>query len=209
MMKSLIQLSFLLIVLSNFAWAQNVQVSVFILDNRKNNPLSDTIYHNANRPLTWDDFQGQPDEASEAGAVTASGFAYTANIRSSSKIFKLNIFIYTFFNKKNSWKKPKIMSDYHLRHEQLHFDITRIAAQNFRTMLLAANFTRENYSQLLKSVWQKAQSSWHVMQTAYDEETKHSIRKKDQRRWNSFVEEEIKKLYPPQTKETAYVKPTN
>ena len=101
------------------------------------------------------------------------------------------------------------MSDYHLRHEQLHFDITRIAAQNFRTMLLMSTFTKENYSQLLRHVWQKAQESWHVMQTTYDEETNHSIRKRDQRRWNSFVEEEIKKLYPGYNRETALLIPTS
>lgn len=206
MIKTFIRIFTLLFFINNIAVAQpKVQVSVFIIDNRKNLPQSDTIYYNGDRQLNWADFRGIPDVKADAGAVTASGFAYTANIRSSSKLFRLNIFIYTFFNKKNSWKKQNIMSDYHLRHEQVHFDITRIAAENFRTMLQTSNFTKENYSQLLKHVWLKAQDGWNMMQTAYDEETNHSIRKKDQKRWNNFAEEEIKKLYPQYYKETAYI----
>lgn len=197
-MKKLISLLIVLFCFGNgtLLAQPKVQVSVFILDNRKSYEAGDTIYYNGDRSLTWADFRGTPDLNSDAAAVTASGFAYNASVRSNSKIFRLNIFIYTFFNKRNSWKKNNIKSDYHLRHEQVHFDITRIAAENFKTMLNDVTFTPGNYLELLRHVWSKAQDSWNMMQDAYDEETNHSIRKQDQRRWNVFAEEEIRKLYP-------------
>ncbi len=184
----------------------DIEINVLIQDNKRNNPLSDTIYHSTNRMLTWKDFQGEPDHSRDAGAVTASGFAYTADLRRTGNSVKLRIWIYTFFNKKNSWKKPKIMSPYHLRHEQVHFDITRLAAQSFKSMLQSANFTRGNYKQLLKHIWVKAQEGWIFMQTMYDKETVHSISVKQQKKWNIFVEEEIRRIYPGNSRETSYIK---
>ena len=164
------------------------------MHNKTNHENSDTIYYNVNRNLTWSDFKGKPDNNHFGGAVTASGFAFDAQMDMVEKEINLTIWVYTFFNKKFSWKKPNINSDYHLLHEQRHFDITRISAEKFCNELVKANFTINNYKKLLPSIFDAVFNEHTVMQRDYDRETQHSINIKEQLRWNNKIAEEIKKL---------------
>ncbi len=159
-----------------------------------NKENSDTIYYNVNRNLTWSDFKGVPDNNHFGGAVTASGFAYDAEMAMTEDGINLNIWVYTFFNKAFSWKKPNINSDYHLLHEQRHFDITRISAEKFCNELVKVNFTLNNYKKLLTSIFDKVFNEHTAIQTEYDKGTQHSINIKEQLRWNYKIAEEIRKL---------------
>ena len=100
----------------------------------------DTIYYDFNRTLKWTDFKGKPDENYFAGAVTASGFAFDSQVDFDGTNIFLNIGVYTFFTKNDSWKKPGINSDYHLLHEQHHFDITRMGSENFINEIKEGSF---------------------------------------------------------------------
>ena len=77
------------------------------MHNKANQENSDTIYYNVNRNLTWSDFKGVPDNNHFGGAVTASGFAYDAKMNMVEDEITLNIWVYTFFNKRSSWKKTQ------------------------------------------------------------------------------------------------------
>jgi hypothetical protein len=186
---------FLYITLGIFSasFAQKIHVNVHMPDktNREN---GDTIYHDANKKLTWSDFKGIPDNNHFGGAVTASGFAYDAEMNMIDNEINLDIWVYTFFNKKFSWKKPSINSDYHLLHEQHHFDITRISAEKFCHQLAKANFTINNYKKLLPSIFDGIFDEHAAMQKDYDTQTQHSINTKEQLRWNDKIAAEIKKL---------------
>ena len=174
-------------------FSQKVFLKVSI-ENKISNPANDTIYYSTNRLLTWDDFKGVPDYNSPGGAITASGFAFNANMNMIGKDIYLNIGVYTFFSKKNSWKKPNINSSYHLVHEQHHFDITRISASKFCDELLEANFTVTNYSKLLSALFDKAFNENKALQEKYDNETRHSINTSEQLKWNDKITAEIKSL---------------
>src|SRR5438128_2444353 len=115
MNKILLFLSFLIV--SSSVFSQKVLVNVFMQD-KVASAKSDTIYYDLNKKLSWSDFKGKPDPNHFGGAVTASGFAFDADIRIQGKVIYLNIGVFTFFNKKSSWKKSNINSDYHLLHEQ-------------------------------------------------------------------------------------------
>ena len=125
------------------------------MENRKTSTGSDTIYYDFNRSLKWSDFKGKSDQNYFAGAVTASGFAFDSQMDFDGTNISLNIGVYTFFAKNDSWKKPQINSDYHLLHEQHHFDITRIGSEEFINELKKAHFTRDNYTTLLTSIFNK------------------------------------------------------
>src|SRR5688572_27697437 len=142
---------FIFLIISSVSLAQKIRVNVQ-MHNRTNQENSDTIYYNVNRNLTWSDFKGVPDNNHFGGAVTASGFAYDAEMTMAENEINLNIWVYTFFNKRYSWKKPHINSEYHLLHEQHHFDITRISSEKFCNELVKANFTLDNYRKLLPSI---------------------------------------------------------
>lgn len=174
-------------------FSQKVLVNVF-MENRVAKPTSDTIYHDVNKKLTWKDFKGEPDTKHFGGAVTASGYAFDADIKMEGKIIYLNIGVYVFFNKSQSWRKPGITSDYHLLHEQVHFDITRLGAENFIEELVKSKFTKENYNQVLDSVFDRSYRENIALQEQYDRETQHSINRGVQLQWNDKIAAEIKKL---------------
>jgi len=173
--------------------AQKIILKVFI-DNRTASSQNDTIYYDINRPLTWADFKGAPEINHPGGAVTASGFAFDAKMNMTGNTVYLDIRVFTFFSKHNSWKKPNINSDYHLLHEQHHFDITRIYTQKFNDELLKANFTVNNYNKLLSSIFNKIFEENNAFQKKYDDETQHSINTKEQLKWNDEIEKEIKNV---------------
>jgi hypothetical protein len=164
------------------------------MEDRLAKPSSDTIYHDVKTRLTWNDFKGVPDTKHYGGAVTASGYAFDADIKIEGKIIYLNVGVYVFFTKSQSWKKPNINSDYHLLHEQVHFDITRLGAENFIKQLVNSKFTKDNYNQVLDSVFDRSYNENIAMQDQYDRETQHSINRQVQLKWNDRITEEIKKL---------------
>ncbi len=117
-MYKLIFFLFIFFVIASSSFAQKIRVNVS-MRNIFNHENSDTIYYSVNRNLTWSDFKGIPDNNHFGGAVTASGFAYDAEMNMFENEINLNIWVYIFFNKRSSWKKPNINSGYHLLHEQL------------------------------------------------------------------------------------------
>ena len=154
-------------------------------------PESDTIFYNFNHKLKWADFKGKPEENYFAGAVTASGFAFDSQMDFDGRNMYLNFGVYTFFSKNDSWKKPQINSDYHLLHEQHHFDITRIGSQNFIAEIAKAHFTKQNYNTLLTSIFDKVYKENTEMQHRYDKETRHSLDVKKQLEWNNKIAAEV------------------
>jgi hypothetical protein len=182
-----------LIFLSVCSSAQKVLVNVF-MEEKVTRTASDTIFHDMARRLSWNDFKGKPDNNHFGGAVTASGYAFDADIKLEGKIIYLNIGVYVFFNKSQSWKKPNINSDYHLLHEQVHFDITRLGAESFIKQLVNSKFTKDNYNQLLDSIFDKSYNENIAMQQQYDRETQHSINRNIQLKWNDRISEELSKL---------------
>ncbi|MEO6456067.1 MAG: hypothetical protein ABIN97_18445 [Ginsengibacter sp.] len=192
----MIKLLSVLILIFSFsvpAFSQKVFVTVTI-DNKVADTKSDTIYYNINRPLTWDDFKGVPENNSPGGAITSSGFAFSANMNMVDNNVYLNLKVYTFFSKKNSWKKSNISTAYHLLHEQHHFDITRIGAQKFYNELLKANFTLANYKNLLTSIFNSSFEESRLFQERYDRETRNSIDTTVQMQWNEKISQEIKSI---------------
>jgi hypothetical protein len=173
--------------------AQKIILKVCIY-NKVAAPQSDTIYYDINRPLTWADFKGVPDNRHAGGAITASGFAFDAKMNMIANKVYLDITVYTFFCKHNSWKKPNINSSYHLLHEQHHFDITRLCAEEFVKEIAKSNFTRDNYQKGLVAVFDKVNTQSADLQRAYDTETNHSINQEAQFRWNDKIDAAIKKL---------------
>jgi hypothetical protein len=164
------------------------------MENHLNKALSDTIYYDFNQKLNWKDFQGTPGTQPYIGAITASGFAFHSSMDYSNNILKIRIGIYSFFTKHDSWKKKDINSDYHLEHEQHHFDITRLGAQQFLEEIQKADFNLKNYRQLMNSIFTKVYDENIEMQQKYDRETKNSMDVQKQLEWNKKITEKIKAL---------------
>ena len=178
---------------AHHTFSQKIVVNVF-MQNKKTAPGGDTIYYDLNRKLTWKDFQGKPDTSSFAGAITASGFAFNSQMNFDGRNIDLAIGVYSYFTKHDSWKKAGIHSDYHLLHEQHHFDITRLGSEKLIEELRKAHFTRTNYNALMNSIFDKVYNENLALQQQYDGETRNSIDVKKQIEWNARIAAEIKKL---------------
>lgn len=179
--------------LSVKGFTQKVVVDAAI-ENKVAGENSDTIYYDFKRPLTWDDFKGVPDYNNPGGAITSSGFAFNAQMNMENDVIHLSVRVYTFFSKKRSWKKPGINSDYHLLHEQRHFDITRLYAQKFCNELAKADFTAANYNKLLTSLFNTSFTESNDLQQRYDDETQHSIKTAEQLKWNDKIGQELSRM---------------
>lgn len=175
------------------SFSQKVVVNVR-MDNRVNSPKSDTIYYDVKRQLTWDDFKGAPDMNHHGAAVTASGFAYSWNGENDGETLTLNISVYTYFTKSASWKKSMVNNEYHLRHEQHHFDITRLGAEKLVQELKKTSFAISNYKSLITSIFNKVYDENIALQNDYDRQTKHSLDKDKQAEWNELIRGEMRKL---------------
>jgi hypothetical protein len=173
--------------------SQHVMVNAY-MENKTAKPYSDTIYYDFNRNLTWKDFKGRPDNNNFAGAVTASGFAFDSQANFDGTNLYLDIGVYAFFSERDSWKKPQVHSDYHLLHEQHHFDITRLGAQKLITEIKQARFTKDNYKELLSSIFERVYKENQATQLQYDRESNHSLDVARQQQWNDKITIAIQKL---------------
>jgi hypothetical protein len=153
---------------------------------------SDVIYYNPVRQLTWKDFRGSPDVSSRASAVTASGFGYKADYQNVGSKTNINISVYCYFNKNNSWVKPGRTTEYILNHEQQHFDISFIAATVFVEKLRAATLTKANYNTILPTLYKECCSLMNRLQDDYDGQTKNGQLQEMQAKWNTYLRDKIK-----------------
>ena len=136
----------------------------------------------AERPLTWEDFQGQPDFRSEKTAYTKSRikskWSYTGD--------KLTYKVYAIFEPSNSWaRKPK--TDHLLAHEQLHFDITEAYARMLRREFARIEDPETMGSDGIKAITRGVREEWHRRQKEFDRETDHSVNEEAEARWRAEI----------------------
>lgn len=156
--------------------------------------LGDTIYYNENKKLVWKDFKGRPDNNRMAAAITESGFGYRMSMQYLNGRTNIVITVFCYFNKKKSWVKHDMDTDYALVHEQHHFDITYINTCLFIQKLNAARFTATNYASLVDSIHDACYNAMNTMQDEYDGQTSNGRIKKVQFDWNKKIDSMLEGL---------------
>jgi len=161
---------------------------IFILSS--NTASTDILYWTPDHRLTWDDFEGFPSyQQEEISALTASGIVHYKGCKDGF----INYKVQAYFERKESWVKSEALTDHHLIHEQIHFDITEIHARKVRKALSQQKFRcgQENEFEIFVA---KLTDDWQNDQRVYDEETKHSLDKESQAKWHKSVSEELRGL---------------
>lgn len=154
----------------------------------------DTIYYNPDRKLDWEDFKGIPVENSIAAAITESGFGYRMSMNSIDGRMTVTITVLCYFNKKNSWVKPGLNTEYALNHEQHHFDITYINACLFIQKLRAAHFNSNNYAALADHIHNECYQALDKMQNEYDGQTLNGRSHRMQSAWNKKIDQQLESV---------------
>ena len=159
--------------------------------------------------MVWDDFQGIPGSScddpeeltSEFTACTFSGIDWQVwweksnNTPCEYKITKLNVV--ASFGKFDSWvdlDDTKIRYDDLLKHEQGHFDIRQISAQEFKASYEGKTFAcpsgvydDDEIFNEIDNHWIEIYEKGNAMQVAYDKETDHYHEREAQAEWDEKI----------------------
>jgi hypothetical protein len=139
--------------------------------------------------LQWIDFMGSP-----TGSLKAMTWSTIKIDDFKAEGKSITLKVSAGFIKNKSWKQKEVDAEL-LTHEQKHFDITEIYARKLRKKISETKFTSpkqavQQIEQLSKEVFRESSA----YEKKYDAETKHSIIKPEQEKWNKKVEEELQHL---------------
>jgi len=148
---------------------------------------TDTIYWSEEYKLTWNDFKGQPDyNIKSISALSSSGLMHSKGCKDGKIIYE----VLSYFEKRESWVKAEAYTDHHLKHEQIHFDITELFARKLRRALAEQNFKCGQEAAFEQYV-SKFIQDWHQVQHNYDSTSRHSINREVQAEWSQRIEIEL------------------
>jgi Bacterial protein of unknown function (DUF922) len=157
----------------------------FIYDTTAFKAGGDTVGYKTGQQLSWDDFEGKVPAGAQAVANSAVGFKFSSGIiMNDGDDLDITITAASYFIKSRSWVKQQDKNDYILKHEQLHFDIARLASERFRQLMLAKKMTEDNFGEVFNAVYKQVWKEYQLEQQQYDKETNHSIFKEQQAQWD-------------------------
>ena len=154
----------------------------------------ETIPWSDDLKLDWSYFRGQPQEDTDAVAITASGISFGYSIqKTDDKVTSFKVNVIAHFYPDKSWYKPEKSNDTILMHERLHFDITEWHARLLRKQIVTLQPT-QNVSSTLDNLYADISKTLKETQNTYDAESDHSRNIEKQFFWQKKVALELKKL---------------
>lgn len=141
-------------------------------------------------PLTWEDFQGSPQGAADFVASTNSGISFSFSYKERNGERTLDFTVKSNFYPKLSWYKPDLVSEYILKHEQAHFDISELYARILRKKLSEAEFS-QNLKEEIELIYEKNELERRETQNKFDEETDHSKIPEIEYKWRDFIAKQL------------------
>lgn len=178
------QLLFLALFFSLGSFAQTV-TNVYWKNKAEDG--SGIINYKTSTGLKWSDFTGKPNPAGRQAALTSSGFGYDFDMSRTGSEVTINVAVYCFFIKKESWVKPGMSTSYILNHEQRHFDITYLAANMFYEKIRSLSLNRSNVESLISQAYAEANEWLRNTQNEYDKQTLHSTVPEQQTAWDEQI----------------------
>ena len=156
----------------------------------------DTIYYSRTRPLTWADFKStvKPAGTFDAEVMPFFGYDQQAEIIKGTIYVKITLKVYV--PKSACWTNYSASDAYGLNHEQRHFDITKIIAEQFKQKIAAQNLTPDNFESIINMQYLDSYRDMNTMQKAYDKETAHSRNETAQQAWNTLIDKNLKSFAP-------------
>ncbi|MEZ5317152.1 MAG: DUF922 domain-containing protein [Vicinamibacterales bacterium] len=147
------------------------------------------------RPLTWADFRGTPDPASEVAALTVYVISYDAQCASGV----LSVRVSSTFLPDRSWVKPAVLERNEdgrraLDHEQTHFDLSEVHVRRIRKRLRELTDPCRASQQEFQDLVQPFIDEDARRQSAYDRETVHGLNAARQAEWDETVRRELASL---------------
>ena len=158
---------------------------------------SDPIVWNKDRPLTWDDFKGTPDNNAKEDAEVSTTVHSDAQFEGTEggPITVTSVSTTATMEPDQSWVKDGKKTDDLLNHEQGHFDIAQIFAlkkQQEMLGLVGKEFKDEAaLQQKIDEICKKNDEDRKKMNDDYDKQTEHGTDKKKQEDWNKKIQKDL------------------
>ncbi|HTA83381.1 MAG TPA: DUF922 domain-containing protein [Bacteroidia bacterium] len=181
MRKPLVLLLFLSFVITGLAQRSSLAPNIKKLQG-------DTIVWRKDSLLTKDDFKAKPHQGGPMGYTVSSIFFYT-NENNGQLVFEVE----ALFLKSKSYIVQ--YSEYVLKHEQLHFNITELYARKLRKMIADKDFKKvSNMNQVIQNMYNKVEQEWERTEQKYDDETNHGLNAARQQEWSDNIKSQLDAL---------------
>jgi hypothetical protein len=169
---------------------------VLVFKEIRNRNDRDTVFYDPARPLIWADFRGQSSKpGSRYAAAVFTSFAYEGKSYPKGDDLVVEIGLKIFMVKSMSWGRPESRNAGTLRHEQLHFDVTRIVVERFKKNLIKAELTIDDFDSEIQYQFLETYREMNREQEAYDGETGHGLNASAQAAWDRKITSEISGIY--------------
>ena len=157
-------------------------------------PKEESILWDESHRLDWSDFRGSPNLNNDAVAITASGLTLDFSARTTSiRLVDFTATVEAHFYPVQSWYKKGHVNTIVLEHEQLHFDITELHARKLRKQIDETSFSINIKKEIFK-LHTNINKELKEFQNKYDSESDYSRSVENQKEWQVFVNQELKKL---------------
>jgi hypothetical protein len=151
----------------------------------------DGIVWQAERRLSWDDFQSETNPREPLHAMTSTNIEVQAHCYGSQMQFDVKC----VFKTKDSWSKNK-KSERLLAHEQMHFDLTEVHARRLRQKLAQSTglcgSDKGRFSKIVEGYF----TDWKAEQDQYDLESNHGLNQEQQLNWENKIARRLETLSP-------------
>jgi len=142
---------------------------------------NDTIVWSQDSLLHPEDFKAKPKKDAAMGLSSIGIRLYTGEIKG-----ELVFFVKAMFMKKESYLVKN--SEYILRHEQTHFDISEIYARLMRKKISQLDFKKaKSVNSEINKIYQSTMKEYFAEQDKYDKDAEHGLNPVKQKQWNDDV----------------------
>ena len=162
----------------------------YLMDNPEK---GDTIFWSPNRTMTWNDFKGVVPRNTKFAAQIFNNFEYSAPLKLENGVLTIDLQMKVYMLKSASWTSSTSLSDYHIAHEQLHFDLTKLIAERFKEKAKQI-LTIDNYDGELQMLFIEMYREMNRSQKEYDNDTNNSVNIFSQQKWQSKTMEQMRNL---------------
>ena len=164
---------------------------LFFISVFSSEEIVDKIEWNENQKLAWEDFRGPRTKGGSYVASTASGISFSYSHKEVNGVIDYDYTVKCHFYPDESWYDAKRATDYILKHEQTHFDISELHARVLRKRISEANFSR-NVKEEIRALYEAVEVDRRVMQNKFDSESDHSKNKEMEYLWEAFIAKQLK-----------------
>lgn len=151
------------------------------------------LTYQLDRPLKISDFKGKPVKNSPAVALVYSGVSMSMESSTHENATHIKIIIRAYMDPRVSWMKNNGKNQKVLSHEQLHFDLTALAACDLKRKIDNTKFDQHWKKQLHQIYFEEIESKLQRLQNKYDEDTVHGTIESAQESYYQFIKGQIDK----------------